>query len=94
MKHEQAPDPFNADCTEDKDEELQVRLCVNNDPLAIAGNGFSANCELNDRVTNRVCTGSGKEANPFDTLCKDANIDTLTEKKNPLFRTAATVKTL
>ena len=93
-ENELAPDPFNADCTEDKDEELQVRLCVNNDPLAIAGNGFSANCELNDRVTNRVCTGSGKEANPFDTLCKDANIDTLTEKKNPLFRTAATVKTL
>ncbi|MCA8835771.1 MAG: hypothetical protein K8953_11880, partial [Proteobacteria bacterium] len=27
------------------------------------------------------CTGSGKEANPFDDLCIDANIDTLTEKK-------------
>ena len=81
--------PFDDTC-EDNDD-LQVQLCVDKDPLASAGNGFTANCEENTTVTGKVCVSSGDDANPFDTLCKDATIDTLTQKKNPLFKTAATL---
>ena len=71
---------FDESCTDNDDE--QTRACINGTDAATLD--FDANCVMNDRVTNLVCTTSGKRANPFNAaLCTDMNTgDTLAVKKS------------
>ena len=65
-----APTPFDDDC-DGVNDDLQVRLCVEKHALASAGSGQAVNCTMNNTFTSAVCITSGRDADPFDTLCPD-----------------------
>ena len=77
--------PFDGSCDEDKDAELQVRLCTAElSKRSPRLTNFNVHCVTNERVTNLVCDSSGEYANPFHpTLCSTVLASPLTEKKNP-----------